>query len=714
LHARLIRNILAAMIALALISVANASAQEVFPGHPRLFFRDSAWGERSLTTAQLRQRARDQRYKAYVNRLSYSSANLALKALLLDDSTAAAECVKLLQADWGFSETTTDGELVMWAALAFDWLYPSPFVSAATKTALATRLAQGADWCISEYMSQGAHVFHTRMYAFASGVGMAGLALKGHHANADRYIQWADSIYTKHLFPARQLQDGSVHSGMGYGRRYVMWHPGHFMSAWYSATGQDRWATVRQSQGDWAWREAEFLMYARQPDSLLIRYADCFRRTSERYTFRVIAERAYAYQEPAGFDYLNYLFRTQAAQTDSRVVEEGNAYNVLLWWDADKAGSTFTALPTRKLFSRDGTGMVFWRTGWGEDDTFVFFKCGDYFEDHGHFDQGHLEVFRHKPLLIEAGAYEGDFSGTYRLNFYHRTIAHNSLLVVNPASSADEGGQRVFSVQDHATLESWKADPTVQTGDIKDYRDNGYWSFVSGDLTRAYTSQQLSKAVREVAWIGERFLVVVDNVVLASTSLQPKILWHYTVRPQIEGRRFSVADGGGVATVSVLAPAEAEIDTVAEYHVGSAYYPPPDPRPELGVGRAEVTVKHPSGTEQVFVQVIEVGDAGQAPAEVSLDNSGGSLRVNLPTGSLVLSGPAGAREKVDFEAKRLEPAGDYDGSGALGLSDLRSYINLARSEPLNPLLDFNGDGSRSLLDALDLLLTITGHSLTGL
>ena len=304
----------------------------------------------------------------------------------------------------------------------------------------------------------------------------------------------------------------------------LIWHSGHFMSAWYSATGQDKWKQVREEQDDWAWREAEFLIYARQPDSLLVRYADCFNRTSERYSFRVIGERALAYQVPPGQNYLNYLFQTQAVQSDNRVVEEGNAYNVFLWWDADQAGTTFTVLPHRTIFGRAGAGMVFWRSGWDEDDTFVFFKCGDYFEDHGHFDQGHLEVFRRAPLLIEAGAYEGEFNGTYRLNFYRKTIAHNSILAVDPSVPNDEGGQRIFSNQSEATLESWLANPVNQTGNITDYRDNGYWSYVSGDLGKAYPPARLSRAVREVAWMGDRYLVVVDNLVPSSSSLRPRIL----------------------------------------------------------------------------------------------------------------------------------------------------------------------------------------------
>ena len=253
---------------------------EVFEAHPRLFFRDSAWGERSITTEQLRQRANDPRYAAYVNRLTYSSCNVALKAILFNDSQAAQECISMMESNFDFDGTTTDGELLMWRAMAFDWLYNHPEFTEDHKQNVIQKLAQGALWCRGQYTGQGPHVFHTRMYAFALGAAMAGLALKGHYEYADMYIDWADSIFTHHLFPARRLQAGSVHNSLAYGRKYVMWHSGHFMSAWYSATGEDKWETVRNQQDDWAWREAEFIMYGRQPDGLLVRYGDCFRRTS--------------------------------------------------------------------------------------------------------------------------------------------------------------------------------------------------------------------------------------------------------------------------------------------------------------------------------------------------------------------------------------------------------------------------------------------------
>ncbi|MBW7997923.1 MAG: hypothetical protein FVQ81_15405 [Candidatus Glassbacteria bacterium] len=55
----------------------------------------------------------------------------------------------------------------------------------------------------------------------------------------------------------------------------------------------------------------------------------------------------------------------------------------------------------------------------------------------------------------------------------------------------------------------------------------------------------------------------------------------------------------------------------------------------------------------------------------------------------------------------LEPPGDYDGDGALGLPDVIALLRGLSSGAEDPCLDFNGDGRRSILDVVDLLLKIS-------
>ncbi|HUU29891.1 MAG TPA: heparinase II/III family protein [archaeon] len=630
-----------------------SQAVEVFNGHPRLFFRDKAWGEPSITTEILRQRARDSRYSKFLDLMTRRNpCNYALRAVMLDDKEAALQCISMLEKPLEFDGTTDDGRILMWDAMAFDWLYNNQNFSDSSKAKVIARLAQGAQRCMDQYYSQGAHIFHTRMYGYPTGAAIAGLALKGHHPDADKYLEWGYKTYLKDLFPAREIQDGTVHNSMAYGRKYTMWLVGHFIAAWYTATGENLWRMIREKQGDWAWREALFVIYGEQPDGLLVRFGDNFFRGTERFSFRVVSERAFYYNEPVGAGYINYLFEKHAGITNGRIgTEMGSEYQVFLYWDADNKGVPRTTLPARILFSPRGTGMAFWRTGWGADDTFIFFKCGDYFDNHGHFDSGHTEVFRRAPLLIEAGTYAGGTDTDHYKKFFHNSVAHNTIQIVDPGLLDDAGSQRYYNNQTIGTIEAYRANKEREMGDIIQYRDEGGWAYLAADFTAAYTPDRVRKVVRELAWIGERYLVVVDNISLADKKFQPRILWHYPVRPLLEKKRFTVSDAGARAIVTVLAPEMAVIDTVPAFKVGTAFYPPEKPRPDLGVGRAEIYVPTTGNYDYTFVQVIDVADnTAAAPSpRLEVKEISGATIIKLPEGTLTLAGQADKRTGVDFK-----------------------------------------------------------------
>ena len=649
----MLRKLLIAILLTGFSAADTALSYQVFEGHPRLFFRQEAWGERSVTTDMLRKRARDSRYSRFLEKMTRrGSCNWALKAVMLDDTEAALECIERLEKREDFGNTTDAGLELMWDAMAFDWLYNNENFTPAAKEKVIATLARGAEHCMRLYTSQGAHIFHTRMYGYPTGVAVAGLALKGHHPEADKFIDWAYNVYLRDLFPARRIQDGTVHNSMAYGRKYTMWLVGHFIAAWYSATGENLWQMIRQQQGDWAWREALFVIYGEQPDGLLVRFGDCFFRGSERFSFRVVSERAFAYGEPVGAGYVDYLFDIHSAVTRNRIgTEMGNEYQVFLYWDADQQGVPHTTLPARILFSPKGTGMAFWRTGWESEDTFIFFKCGDYFDNHGHFDSGHVEIFRRAPLLIEAGTYSGGTGTDHYQKFFHNSISHNTIQIVDPSDPEDAGSQRFYNNQGQGTIERYLANEKNEYGDVIAYRDQEGWAYLAADFTAAYPPGRVKQVVRELAWIGERYLVVVDNISLAGGIFQPRVLWHYPVAPLLETGRFTVSDAGARAVVNVLAPAEAVIDTVAAFRVGTTTYPPRKPDPSLGAGRVEIRVRETGRLDYTFVQVIDVADNTEAPEVFSLAGRAGSklVKIKLPSLTLTLEGTPGARTGLDLD-----------------------------------------------------------------
>ncbi len=634
---------------------AASAAVEVFPEHPRLFFRAESYGPRSITLAELRQRAADSRYQLYLERMGRGRGlpNRALHALLLDDPAAVRAAIEELEQPLRFDSTTDDGRVLMWKAMAFDWLYSRPEFGEQSKKIVIADLVRGMKHCREIYYSQGTHVFHTRMYGYPAGVAIAALALAGHCEEAQEQLEWARRLWTEDLFPARQLQGGAVHSSLAYGRKYTMWLVGHFLAAWYTATGEDFWDPIRREQEDWAWREALFVIAAQEPRGLLARFGDCFDRRPDHFSFRVVSERAFYYDEPAGFGYLNELierYRDSSGRDSRPGVEIGSEYQVLLYWDPDRLARPRASLPTRMLFGPEGVGMACWRSGWGPDDSFVFFKCGDYFDNHGHFDAGHVEVFRRAPLLIETGSYRGGTDTDHYRKYFHNSVAHNTIQVVDRTDPEDSGCQRSYANQGMGTIKEYLATPEAEYGDVIDYRDEPRLAYLAADFGAAYPAGRVERVRRELAWIDGRFLVVVDQVRVTDSRYQPRVLWHYPVKPsQLAERSFTVADSGARAVVSLLAPAAARIDTVAAFTVAGQRYPPGPENPALGAGRAE-SFPTADSPDYLFVHLIDVADQDAAPAEARLEQSGPDrLRLRLPGATLVLEGPPGARTRVALE-----------------------------------------------------------------
>ena len=605
------------------------SALDVYPGHPRLFFRSSPWAERGLTVQVLEERISRPEAEPVRAKLDRSLPNLALKAVFLHDSKAAAEAIELLKEPIRMDGTTSDGILVGWAAMAYDWLYHHPQFTESDRKTAAENIAAGARELVRRLGlggGEGGHIFHTRMYGWGMGIALAGLALWGEHPEAETFAGYGGKYFKENLFPARRLQDGSVHNSFGYGRKYTMWLTGHFISCWHSATGENLWEAVRRSEGDWARRELLFLIYGRYPDRRYVRFGDSYSLESDHYTFRAISERTWAYGDSVGQGFLNLLIE----QNDRDVVERSTAYVYFLFYDPGTPALSHTTLPARVLFSPNGTGIAIWKSGWEPQGTTVLFKCGNYFGDHGHFDQGHLDVFRRKPLLIDSGSYL-TFSGQFRMDYWRKTVAHNTILVVDPAVEGDVGGQRIFHSQSDATIGEYLANQKAETGDILDYRDEPGLAYVAGDFTAAYPADRVRSVTREVSFLDDRYLVVIDRVSTARAALVPIVLWHCPVAAEIDGaaKAFQVQRDGARVLVRTLWPPQAALKWVEGFVAGAKSIPPVGTLKgldDMGAGRVEVSSEN-SGEDYLFVHLLDIADTDMKPGKAELWVDGQGIRV---------------------------------------------------------------------------------------
>lgn len=223
-------------------------------------------------------------------------------------------------------------------------------------------------------------------------------------------------------------------------------------------------------------------------------------------------------------------------------------------------------LPTADLFGADALGQAFIRSGWGADDTFISFEAGQTMAHHGHYQTGHFSLFYEEPLAIKSGNY-GEYFGPHRLNYYLRTVASNSLLILKPDEKVHpnkffdvnvaDGGQRIVMPTGGAitSVANWRDNlgrgRHYEGAKIVNFEHReGSHTYVSSDLTNAYNNTtydenndggKVSLVTRELFYLrNENLLVVHDLIKAINGDFTKKWLLHSFARPQSLSERLLV------------------------------------------------------------------------------------------------------------------------------------------------------------------------------
>lgn len=247
----------------------------------------------------------------------------------------------------------------------------------------------------------------------------------------------------------------------------------------------------------------------------------------------------------------------------------------LLWADVDRytlgTGSfptiSYTDLPSSHV--APGTGRSYIRQNWSEEATHIGFQCGDHFEYHQHYNQGHFSMFKHSDLVVDSGKYD-DTYGSHARNYYYRTIAHNTLLVYDPREGqgdvegggawndmrgsregVNDGGQLVNSIynEDGSLLEEgeesvftvadWQAHSSIyDSGDTLNHKETEHYIYTRGDASKAYHDWKVDHFDRTLLYLNDLdALVMFDRVSTTQSAVNNKkrMLFHFQGEPMIQG-----------------------------------------------------------------------------------------------------------------------------------------------------------------------------------
>lgn len=608
---------------------------KVIATHPRLFVRDKPWGEGGLGLEQLRLRATQDPWKGWIPRFTGDPCNLAMKYLLTGDKAAADKAVEALLKKPSLGGDTDDGDELEMRCMAFDWLHGYAGFNDEAKKKAGEIIAATAEECIKRLNTGGPHVFHTRMYAWANGAVFAGIVLSGAHPKADEFLDYGYRYWREKLFPARWHQAGPWQNGFGYGRKFMCRSICFFLHAWRSATGEDLWKTVKTEQDDWIGAQLRFLVYAHRPDGMYPTFGDCYNHDDEKFSGGLAMMMAAGSRDPLAAWLAEKLHKKHGLRT---VEDHWNIYPFLFFDPAlPKQGPE--VLPKSVVFGPQALGFAIMRGGWGPKDHWVFFKCGDYFENHGHFDQGHFEICCDKPLAVDSGTYAG-FNSPHRLDYYRQSVASNTLLIEDSADAADTGCQRIVNFQGADTLETYFNHKSCESGNITDFRVAADHTIVVGDYAAAYDQAKVSQCTRMLVYFGSGCLVICDAVQTTKPSTV-KVLLHYPTDAAISGPRAVIDNGASRLTCDAVWPENAKLSKVAGFVVKGRNLPPsskPDDD-DVGTGRLEVESAQPSASH-LFVTVLHFGPkekpADKAKAkgngtEITVELSGRKLTFNAAT-----------------------------------------------------------------------------------
>jgi hypothetical protein len=108
------------------------------------------------------------------------------------------------------------------------------------------------------------------------------------------------------------------------------------------------------------------------------------------------------------------------------------AYKDFLWRDTTVKKADLNGFNLSHI--SPGPGYVYAHSSWDEDATYFFFKCGDRFTAHQHLDVGHFLIYKYEELAGDGGHYDA-FGSNHDVNYYLRTIAHNTILVHDPCET---------------------------------------------------------------------------------------------------------------------------------------------------------------------------------------------------------------------------------------------------------------------------------------
>ncbi len=415
-----------------------------------------------------------------------------------------------------------------------------------------------------------------------------------------------------------------------------------------------------------------------RPDGEVFRKGDTG-RSSGKQVFSTSLSTLFSYGNYFENPYLKDLWYTSAPNPPFGYLWGGlSDVTFLLLNNPSVEKKSYKELPLT-VYLGDKSGMMYLRSSWEKGGNSLSnqmqvrlnmetFTTGG----HDHLDAGHFDIYYKGMLAIDSGHYGTEpyidangnledrvgMGSLHQGTWYARTIAHNCMLLYDPnetwnrwsTAKVNDGGQLNIDSAGGTLEEYIEGGKTAEVLGA-DYGEDMYapsFSYMKGDLTKAYSDKKMDKYTRSFVFFNffdETYpgaLIVFDRMVSKNPEFKKTWLLHTQQEPIVNGNttiadKTEEGDNGRIINTTLYPKLDnADLTTIGGpgkefWHSGWNWYAFHKREPkEYGEWRLEVSPKKASA-EDCFLNVIHVTEASDEikPLQAELIEAGDFLGAKI-------------------------------------------------------------------------------------
>ncbi len=511
------KSLAALLIVAAFSATALAEAPDISkaPPHPRLYIGglETAAGyiDPDSLTSIAKTRPEDW---ALLNNARPLSAR-ALSAMVSVDAKKFRQVV----ADLKSAKATSGGELVE-LALAYDWIAAD--LAEPERKEIARHIGDLAAGPVSQYITRS-NAFDNNSLRRDMGIGLAALAIAGDDPRAQQLLNGAHRIFDEFIEITGDHAAADDMAGRGgYGGG---WPEGHDYDRHGSRYAFIYFLGLRSATGVDVFKDSPFWkakileqIYIVLPNGINnVPFQDSDNPFIHRFDREMMLVLAREFGDPHARYYLNHVNTEKV--TSSAIFD-------FLYNQPNAPEHDYSDLP--KALYIPGTGLVYARSGWGPNDTYVAFCASDWYVYHQNDAQNVFAIYRNAPLAVKDGVYDGEMHTQY-VDYSIRTISYCGMTVFDPAETyngpdpiphaVNDGGQMIQQwTGDAPTVAEWRKQAHRTDGPMRDIVDwkgfetNDTYTYMAAEASRAYKPGKVPFFSRQVVFIYPNWVIVFDRV----------------------------------------------------------------------------------------------------------------------------------------------------------------------------------------------------------